>query len=47
MLDGDLWSVVQKYHHLSEKNTSKIILNVLKGVRALHEKDVFHRDIKL
>lgn len=47
MIEGDLFNIVRKHHHLSEKNVSKIVLNVCKGVRALHEKEIFHRDLKL
>ena len=47
MLDGNLYSVIKKKHRVSEKQASRIVKNICKGVRALHEKDVLHRDLKL
>lgn len=47
MIEGDLWNLTKKQHHITEKNTKKIITNICKGVSYIHEKDIIHRDLKL
>jgi hypothetical protein len=38
MIGGTLWQLKRKNHHLSETKVSKVVGNVCRGLKALHEK---------
>jgi serine/threonine protein kinase len=47
MLDGSIWENKKKFRTFKEKHVSAIVLYLCEAVKALHEKDILHRDIKL
>lgn len=49
MATGDLFSYIcqQKSQPLDEKHTKSIIRQLCVGVKALHDKNIIHRDIKI
>ncbi|KAL5727140.1 non-specific serine/threonine protein kinase [Ranunculus cassubicifolius] len=43
---GELYKLLQKFGHLSEKQAATYILSLTKALAYCHEKNVIHRDIK-
>jgi len=43
---GELFDKIVELSHYTEKDASRVVRQLLKGLKALHDKDVAHRDLK-
>lgn len=45
--NGTLFSHLKKVKKFNEERTAKIVKDICRGVKHLHDHDIIHRDLKL